>query len=296
MNCPANTSKSQITTNAAIAMANDMAKAQAEVIKLRDQGALFVVSHSGGKDSQAMFILVSKLVPKEQIYVIYALLAEVVFDGTESHARNTTQGFQFKTVTHSKGATLLTLAAKRGKWPSPEIRSCTSSLKTGPIEKEIRAELKRRGLSIVVSCIGLRAEESPARSKQLVFKRGDERQCIADKTLKSGQVKRGRDWYVWLPIFDHTESDVFGAIRDAGQLPHWAYSKGMTRLSCCFCIMASKADLKVAAQLVPDLYSKYVALEIQMDQTLLMPKGGKRQFLPEITGIEPNQTQTKEIK
>jgi hypothetical protein len=39
---------------------------------LRDRGALFVISHSAGKDSQAQTILVRSLVPAAQIVVVHA--------------------------------------------------------------------------------------------------------------------------------------------------------------------------------------------------------------------------------
>ena len=72
------------------------------------------------------------------------------------------------------------------------------------------------------------------------------------------------------------------AIEDAGQEPHWAYKAGMGRLSCCFCIMATKKDLTIAAKLQPALYRKYVELERRIDHTL----SPTRKPLTEITGIE----------
>lgn len=245
-----------------------------QVQTLINEGALFVINHSGGKDSQAMFALVSAVVPSEQIVVIHASLGEVEWQGTEEHARETTKGFEFVTVTHAKGETLLSIAEKRGVWPSPKFRSCTSQLKSGPIDKEIRRQLKVRGLTKVVSCMGLRAEESCQRAKKETLKL-DEKNSVA-----------GRDWYVWLPIHELSTVEVFQVIKEAGQQPHWAYSKGMSRLSCAFCIMSSKADLTIAAKENPELFKKYVELERKLDQTLLMPsKKGGRMFLEEVTGV-----------
>ena len=56
---------------------------------------------------------------------------------------------------------------------------------------------------------------------------------------------------------------------------------GMSRLSCVFCIMASRADLRTAARLQPRLYADYVALERRIGHTL-SPSGVP---LPELTGI-----------
>ena len=57
----------------------------------------------------------------------------------------------------------------------------------------------------------------------------------------------------------------------------------MSRLSCSFCILASRADLRRAADLRPDLYHTYAALERRIGHTLsptLLP-------LPEVTGVPP---------
>ena len=41
------------------------------------RGALVALNHSGGKDSQAMTILLSRIVPREQTIVVHAPLGEV---------------------------------------------------------------------------------------------------------------------------------------------------------------------------------------------------------------------------
>ena len=40
-------------------------------------GALVVLNHSGGKDSQAMTILLSRVVPRAQLVAVHAPLGEV---------------------------------------------------------------------------------------------------------------------------------------------------------------------------------------------------------------------------
>src|ERR1700743_3679075 len=49
-------------------------------------GALFVLNDSGGKDSQAMRIIVRDLVPRNQIVVMHASLGEVEWPGALEHA------------------------------------------------------------------------------------------------------------------------------------------------------------------------------------------------------------------
>lgn len=49
--------------------------------QLRDAGAIFYVSHSGGKDSQAMYLCLRQVIPSEQIVVVHAGLGEVEWPG-----------------------------------------------------------------------------------------------------------------------------------------------------------------------------------------------------------------------
>jgi 3'-phosphoadenosine 5'-phosphosulfate sulfotransferase (PAPS reductase)/FAD synthetase len=165
-------------------------------------------------------------------------------------------------------------------FPSPSQRQCTSDLKRGPIEKQIRAIVAKRkalrqvGWEIVVNCMGMRAEESPGRAKLNEF------------SYSNRNSKAGREWYDWLPIHDLKVGEVFAAIEAAGQKPHWVYAAGMSRFSCCFCIMSSKADLVTAAKLNPTLYKRYVDLEKSTGQVMMMPsKTRGRQSLEDITGV-----------
>lgn len=245
----------------------------AHIHALAGRGALFVVNHSGGKDSQAMHILLSRAIPAEQIMVIHAHLPGVEWDGTWEHVLATAKGHPVIQTQAVK--TFMNMVDHRRMWPSPQQRQCTSDLKRGPIEREIRRYLKEnpRYNGLVVNCMGLRAEESPGRAKQVPFKYNER------------NSKAGREWYDWLPIHDLRVDEVFATIAEAGEEPHWAYACGMSRLSCCFCIMSSREDLKTAATLNPKLYAAYVAKEREIDQTMLMPVNGERRFLEDVTGI-----------
>lgn len=60
-----------------------------------------------------------------------------------------------------------------------------------------------------------------------------------------------------------------------------AYAVGMSRLSCSFCILASRADLRRATELRPDLYRTYAELERRIGHTL----SPTRRPLPEVTRV-----------
>jgi 3'-phosphoadenosine 5'-phosphosulfate sulfotransferase (PAPS reductase)/FAD synthetase len=236
------------------------------------RGALFVVSHSGGKDSQAMLAIVRRQVPARQLLVVHADLHEVEWPGTLEHARQTSGALPFvvaKAVDkHGRPKSLFDLVDSRPSpmWPTPQQRQCTSDLKRGPIEKVVRHYLKAHPEfnGLVVSCMGLRAEESSCRKKA----------CQRTLTRDARNSKAGREWWVWLPVAELTTAEVFETIRAAGQEPHYAYALGATRLSCAFCIMASVHDLRVAARHLPVLYMRYVEHEKRIGHTLAMSGEG----------------------
>lgn len=263
-----------------------------QIKALIDRGALFVVNHSGGKDSQAMYLKLRDLVPHEQMVIVHADLGAVEWAGAIGHILATTNGERF--VTCQARRTLLQMIEERGMFPSPEQRQCTSDLKRGPIERTIRGITRERqalglpGWGLVVNCMGMRAQESSGRKKLPVFK------------PSARNSKAGREWYDWLPIHDWDERDVFEMISVCGQKPHPVYALGMRRFSCVFCIMASEEDLKTAARLAterpellndPHLYRKYVGLERSTGQVMLMPSKTKgRRTLEEVTGVYAGQT------
>ena len=237
----------------------DTKQAEAKAMELVARGALVVVNHSGGKDSQAQLARIRKMVPANQILVVHAELPGVEWEGTLEHARKTSEGLSFITVRATK--TFFEMVDSRQNWPSPQYRQCTSDLKRGPIEKAIRNYIKQNGLSgLIINCMGIRAQESCSRARQIPFR------------LNERNSKAGREWYDYLPIFDYTIEQVWAEIAAAGQKPHWAYAAGASRLSCMFCIMASKADLRVAAQHNPELFNKVVAKEKEIGKTLFMEK------------------------
>ena len=236
------------------------------------RGALVGISISGGKDSQAMTILLARTVPRDQLVVVHAPLGDVEWPGTVEHIENTMPaGVPLIFAPVASGKTLLDQVEERGKWPGIRQRWCTAGHKRGPIERELRRYLKAhpRFEGRLVSAMGLRRDESTDRAKRIPWKRNDR------------NSRAGREWFDWLPIFDLTTDDVFRIIRDAGQSPHWVYGQGLSRCSCSFCLFSSKSDMRRAAELRPRLYKKYAEIEKRIGHTL-SPSGVA---LPDLTGI-----------
>jgi 3'-phosphoadenosine 5'-phosphosulfate sulfotransferase (PAPS reductase)/FAD synthetase len=113
---------------------------------LVDAGALFVSNHSGGKDSQAMLIKLLDLIPHNQLIVVHASLGTVEWPGAMELARDQAADASLPFIVATARKTLLEMVARRFEtrpevpsWPSASTRQCTSDLKRGPIQREIRA-------------------------------------------------------------------------------------------------------------------------------------------------------------
>ena len=233
----------------------------AEIRELVDRGAVFYLSHSGGKDSQAMYLYLAHQVPQEQLVLVHADLGEVEWDGVQEHILDTTS-HELNVV--RAGKTLLEMVETRFQtrpevpsWPSSSTRASSPSCSRRP-SKTRTAVLAMSRLSttfLAVNCTGIRAEESAARSKKSPFQ------------LNKRLSKAGREVYEWMPIFELTTEQVFQAIADAGQEPHWAYQEN-ERLSCVFCIMGCASDLAHGAKQRPGLLQKYLDLEAKTGWTM----------------------------
>jgi 3'-phosphoadenosine 5'-phosphosulfate sulfotransferase (PAPS reductase)/FAD synthetase len=96
------------------------------------------------------------------------------------------------TVVRNPKRTYLEMVEQRRMFPSAQLRQCTSDLKRGPIDKFIRSLPHR----IIVNCIGIRAEESNARSR------------LSPLSINHSLTTRQRTVYNWFPIYEARLSDV----------------------------------------------------------------------------------------
>jgi 3'-phosphoadenosine 5'-phosphosulfate sulfotransferase (PAPS reductase)/FAD synthetase len=263
-----------------------------EIQTLIDRGAIFYVSHSGGKDSQAMYHAVCQVVPHHQIIVVHADLGDLEHDGVQEHILNTIKHQLLIAHAYDKDGNRTDLfkmiRSRRAKldaqgkhdapaFPSSAARFCTSDLKTGPIWRVIRNAGEVVKQPIVVNCVGIRAHESDSRAKKVA------RNGTLNVNKKNTNNKR--EAYDWWPIAHWTDQEVWHEIvNEAYQLPHPAYKltgienedgwlvdfkvNGNERLSCQFCIFGSRNDLRRAKEANPELYQRYIDLEIEVRTTM----------------------------
>ena len=108
----------------------------------------------------------------------------------------------------------------------------------------------------IISASGIRADESDQRAKAPV---SQAQKKLINKTLGTW----GLDW---APMLRWSKEDVLDCAAAYGFEMHEAYRVfGCSRVSCCFCIMSTAADLMAAAGCEDnqDVYRELVALEIE---------------------------------
>jgi len=257
-------------------------------------GALVVVSDSGGKDSQAMAILLRRIVPPAQLVHIHADLPGLEWPGTKEKAQD-----------HARrsGAPFIVVQAERGlldwvrgtyerrpevpSWPDAMNRYCTKSQKVAPIEHAITRYAKERGFRIIVDAAGLRAEESTNRKEQPIWRLHEQKSKLA-RLVRKQPVPDTLLWLKYLPIHGLTVRDVWYTIEAAGEWPHMAYLAGNERLSCVFCVLGTKADLTRGALYNPELLETYDETEKHVGWTFR-----KGQPLTQIVGMTPAEAKAK---
>lgn len=229
------------------------------------------VNHSAGKDSQAMMAYLHKAGFKGKLVVVHADLGEMEWEPMHHFIEQTCFGLEVHVV--KPPLNFFELCKKYNRLPSGLARFCTSDLKTQPISRFIKDYCRKNGIKSAINCIGIRAEESPARAKKEPFK-------LNKLTLK----REGIAIHEWFPIFNYTLEDVWAEIRSVGQEPHKLYSEGFSRLSCVFCVFGRKEEHKKAAALKPELFEKMVQLEQDLGKSIrLKTVNGQKvnHFLPE---------------
>ena len=232
-----------------------------------------LVNSSAGKDSQASLDVVVEHARAagilDRLVVVHADLGDAEWEGVPElaaeHAAHYGLRFELARRTAADGhtETILERVATRGMWPDAARRWCTSDHKRGPIRKimtSLVAELRDNGTVVdrpvrLLNVMGLRAAESTARARRVPY--------TANQAASNGR-RQVDDWY---PIHHYSVADVWVRIAAAGTRPHPAYAAGMSRLSCRFCVLASRADLICSARLNPALADRYAAVESAVGHT-----------------------------
>jgi DNA sulfur modification protein DndC len=206
----------------------------------------------GGKDSTAMLGYICDKYPDVKKHVIFSDTGWEHTDA-EEWGRMIASRFGLQlTVVSNSNKTLLTMAEKRGMFPGMNYRQCTSDLKRDPIMTWIRNNITD---PVVVNCMGLRAEESPARAKK--------KRLIRNKRETNGV----RTVWDWLPIQDWTEKEVLEYL-NANDLPLHPVYQWLRRFSCRVCIFMTDHDLRQVQAHDPDAIQTIANIEKKIGFTM----------------------------
>jgi 3'-phosphoadenosine 5'-phosphosulfate sulfotransferase (PAPS reductase)/FAD synthetase len=217
-----------------------------------------LLNTSAGKDSLAMIFHVHALAVEQgvadRLVAVHCDLGRMEWEGTRELAEKQCKQFGIPLHIISRGQDLLGQVEQRGMWPSSTARFCTSDHKRDQVAKVITKLVNEHiatwgGTVTVLNCMGLRAQESPARAKKVAFER-NKRVSNSKRTVDN-----------WLPIHEWSETQVWNLIHENSLPYHYAYDLGMPRLSCVFCIFAPKEALLLAGYHNRTLLAEYVAVE-----------------------------------
>jgi 3'-phosphoadenosine 5'-phosphosulfate sulfotransferase (PAPS reductase)/FAD synthetase len=247
-------------------------------LDLLEDGAHMVVNVSGGIDSDFMAYRLLELYQqnnyKGEFHLVHADLGRAEWHNTTQYVRDLAQrlGLPLTIVRRNAGDLIARIwqrwdyILKRHQetgaplvcpFPDSKNRYCTGEMKSQPTNSWIKNHFKRD--AVVISCLGVRAEESTRRSKEPEFDyraptKKQPQGSVSAKTLK-------RYVYDWNPYIDWKKADVWDWIHERGLPYHPAYKLGNKRLSCSMCILACENDLTNGALHNPDTYRELCRIE-----------------------------------
>lgn len=221
-----------------------------------------VISFSGGKDSSAMLAFLCEKYPHIKKHVVFADTGWEHPDA-EEWCRKIVGMFDLPLhVVKNKRKTLLTMVQKRKMFPGMTKRQCTSDLKRDPVHSWIKNNVKDK---LVVSCMGIRSEESTDRAKQ--------KRLVRNKRVTNSR----RTMWDWQPIKDWTKVEVLAYLELKGVPLHPVYQY-LDRFSCRVCIFMTEHNLQQVAKHDPEAIEIISVIEKEIDFTMFQ-KGPIKQLI-----------------
>lgn len=230
-----------------------------------------VINFSGGKDSTAMLAWICENYPNVPKHVVMAdtgwehkevpgkwcsaidwSIGIVAMFGLELH------------IVRNPNKTFLQMVERRGMFPGMgETRCCTSDLKRDPVHTWIRQRWPARRHDArnpdIVSCMGLRAQESTARAQ---------RPCL----IPLDRIDHARrPVWDWNPILGWTEEQVLDYLCERDIPIHPVYEH-VNRFSCRICIYMTPKNVQAMFEVTPEDIDLIAELEQRIDFTMF-PSG-----------------------
>lgn len=206
---------------------------------------IFVTSFSGGKDSQVLLDLVSRVIPAEDFVVIYSDTGYELPPSLELYK-------EIEDFYTQKYPTIRFLIAKNHQpvlyyWdeigtPSRIHRWCCSIMKSAPLSKLLKDIVGNGKQPNAVLFDGVRAEESPSRSSR----------SRIGKNVKHNKVINAS------PLLEWNATEVYLYLFLYGLPINKAYRRGLSRVGCVICPYSSTWSEDLCGQLYPDTLSPFI--------------------------------------
>lgn len=206
---------------------------------LNNKIEMFIASFSGGKDSQVMLDLVTRVIPGEDVIVVYSdtgyeLPTSIeLYNEVSRYYREKYPHIKFLLAKNHEH--VLTYWDSMGS-PSNVHRWCCGVMKTAPLYKLLKEESKLGRQPHVLSFIGTRAEESLRRSTYLKVAKDAKHSNVLNVS----------------PILEWNTTEVWLYLFLKGLPINGAYRRGLNRVGCVICPFGSDWNDYLCNHIFPD--------------------------------------------
>lgn len=206
---------------------------------------IFITSFSGGKDSQVVLDLISRVIPAEDFIVIYSDTGYELPPSLDLYEK-------VKAFYTQKYPNLRFYTAKNHQpvlyyWdeigtPSRIHRWCCSIMKSAPLSKLLKDIVGKGKQPNAILFDGVRAEESPARASRSKI----------GKNVKHNKIINVS------PILEWNATEIYLYLLLNGLPVNEAYRRGLSRVGCVICPYSSTWSEDLCGQLYPETLNPFV--------------------------------------
>lgn len=206
---------------------------------------IFITSFSGGKDSQVVLDLISRVIPAEDFIVIYSDTGYELppsLDLYEKVKAFYTQKYpNLKFYTAKNHQPVLYYWDEIGT-PSRIHRWCCSIMKSAPLSRLLKDIVGKGKQPNAILFDGVRAEESQARASRSKI----------GKNVKHNKIINVS------PILEWSATEIYLYILLNGLPVNEAYRRGLSRVGCVICPYSSSWSEDLCGQLYPETLNPFV--------------------------------------